>query len=80
MNEYTVVGPTNFQPRFFRARDNAVAEGDTLATPDGCEDSPSLPNAVFGANDQKNSVSEPSVSMSSIALAALFIVASIFPL
>ncbi|MEY4251545.1 MAG: hypothetical protein RL691_426 [Actinomycetota bacterium] len=30
-----VVGPTNFQPRFFNARDNAVAEGDTLATPDG---------------------------------------------
>ena len=36
MKEYIVVGPTNFHPRFFKSFDNAIAEGDVLASPDGC--------------------------------------------
>jgi hypothetical protein len=49
MNEYTVVGPTNFQPRFFKSFDNAVADSEIEATPDACDDSPSRPNGTSGA-------------------------------
>ena len=49
MNEYTVVGPTNFQPRFFKSLDSAVAEGDIEGTPEPWDDSPARPYGTSGA-------------------------------
>ena len=77
MNAYTVVGPTNFQPRFFKSFDidsdsGLVASFLTTAAVSflGRED-------AGGSNRQTYAASEPNSSISSNARWALLIAASI---
>lgn len=72
MNAYTVVGPTNFQPRFLSSFESAMDSGDVAMNT-------GFAASFAGEYFQKNAANDPSASTISCAQRALLITASILP-